>query len=224
MAYKILLADDDIDILNFLQYNLEQNGFIVITTNNGKDVLRIALEEKPDLILLDIMMPEMDGVEVCRILREMSEFQETLISFLTARVEDYSQVAGFEVGADDYIVKPIRPKVLVARLQALLKRKRFIDNSPSIIDYGSIKIDKKKRVVIVNNSKIHFPKKEFDILNLLASKPEIVYSREKIYRKIWGTEIYIGDRTIDVHIRKIREKLGENYIYTIKGIGYKFMM
>lgn len=224
MAYKILLADDDIDILNFLQYNLEQNGFIVITTNNGKDVLRIALEEKPDLILLDIMMPEMDGVEVCRTLREMSEFQETLISFLTARVEDYSQVAGFEVGADDYIVKPIRPKVLVARLQALLKRKRFIDNSPSIIDYGSIKIDKKKRVVIVNNSKIHFPKKEFDILNLLASKPEIVYSREKIYRKIWGTEIYIGDRTIDVHIRKIREKLGENYIYTIKGIGYKFMM
>jgi len=169
------------------------------------------------------MMPELDGIEVCRDLRERSDFKETIIVFLTARGEDYSQIAGFEVGADDYITKPIRPKVLIARLSALLKRKHIIDNSSEDMSFGILRLDKKRRIVLLNESEIHFPKKEFDILILLASKPEVVFTREQIYYSIWGNQIYVGDRTIDVHIRKIREKIGPKYIKTIKGIGYKFL-
>lgn len=220
----ILIADDDPDIIEFLTYNLEQHGFKVLSCNNGKDVLHKASTHKPDLILLDIMMPGLDGIEVCNELRNRVEFENTIIAFLTARGEDYSQIAGFEVGADDYITKPIKPKLLIARLQALLKRNRNSEESKSILQYANLQIDSKKRVVQLENTTIHFPKKEFDILLLLASKPEIVFTREEIYKKIWGSDIYVGDRTIDVHMRKIREKIGENFIYTIKGIGYKFMV
>jgi two-component system, OmpR family, alkaline phosphatase synthesis response regulator PhoP len=223
MAYKILIADDDPDIVEFLKYNLELNEFIVYVSTNGREAIKIAIKENPDLILLDIMMPELDGIEVCRDLRERSDFKETIIVFLTARGEDYSQIAGFEVGADDYITKPIRPKVLIARLSALLKRKHIIDNSSEDMSFGILRLDKKRRIVLLNESEIHFPKKEFDILILLASKPEVVFTREQIYYSIWGNQIYVGDRTIDVHIRKIREKIGPKYIKTIKGIGYKFL-
>lgn len=223
MAYKILIADDDPDIVEFLKYNLELNEFIVYVSTNGREAIKVAIKENPDLILLDIMMPELDGIEVCRDLRERSDFKETIIVFLTARGEDYSQIAGFEVGADDYITKPIRPKVLIARLSALLKRKHIIDNSSDDMSFGILKLDKKRRIVLLNDSEIHFPKKEFDILILLASKPEVVFTREQIYYSIWGNQIYVGDRTIDVHIRKIREKIGTKYIKTIKGIGYKFL-
>jgi len=223
MAYKILIADDDPDIVEFLKYNLELNEFIVYVSTNGREAIKIAIKENPDLILLDIMMPELDGIEVCRDLRERSDFKETIIVFLTARGEDYSQIAGFEVGADDYITKPIRPKVLIARLSALLKRKHIIGNSSEDMSFGILRLDKKRRIVLLNESEIHFPKKEFDILILLASKPEVVFTREQIYYSIWGNQIYVGDRTIDVHIRKIREKIGPKYIKTIKGIGYKFL-
>lgn len=220
----ILIADDDPDIIEFLTYNLEQHGFKVYSCSNGKDVLKNASAYNPDLILLDIMMPGVDGIEVCFELRNRVEFENTIIAFLTARGEDYSQIAGFEVGADDYITKPIKPKLLIARLQALLKRNRNSEETKSILLFSNLQIDSKKRVVQLDNTKIHFPKKEFDILQLLASKPEIVFTRDEIYKKIWGSEIFVGDRTIDVHMRKIREKIGENFIHTIKGIGYKFMV
>lgn len=224
MAYKILIADDEPDIVEFLQYNLERNGFTVFVTTNGKDAIKMAIQEKPDVILLDIMMPEVDGIVVCSDLRERPDFNDTIIAFLTARGEDYSQIAGFEVGADDYITKPIKPRVLIARLHALLKRKRIVESTSSILQFGDLQIDKKKRLVIIHNEEIHFPKKEFEILNLLASKPEVVFTREEIYQCVWGFDIFVGDRTIDVHIRKIREKIGEEYIRTIKGIGYKFLV
>jgi len=220
---KILIADDDSDIIEFLRYNLEQNGFNVFSCTNGKDAIKLAVKEKPDLILLDIMMPESDGIETCGELRSRSDFNDTIIAFLTARGEDYSQIAGFEVGADDYITKPIKPKVLVARLNALLNRKRLADNTSNIQQFGELEIDKKKRLVTIDNKQIHFPKKEFEILVLLSSKPEVVFTREEVYQVVWGLNIFVGDRTIDVHIRKIREKIGEDYIRTIKGIGYKFI-
>jgi two-component system alkaline phosphatase synthesis response regulator PhoP len=170
------------------------------------------------------MMPEVDGIEVCSDLRDRPEFNDTIIAFLTARGEDYSQIAGFEVGADDYITKPIKPRVLIARLHALLKRKRLIETNTTMLQFGHLQIDKKKRLVILHNEEIHFPKKEFEILNLLASKPEVVFTREEIYQCVWGFDIFVGDRTIDVHIRKIREKIGDDFIRTIKGIGYKFLV
>lgn len=224
MAYKILIADDEPDIVEFLQYNLERNGFTVYVSTNGRDAIKLAIQEKPDVILLDIMMPEVDGIEVCSDLRDRPDFNDTIIAFLTARGEDYSQIAGFEVGADDYITKPIKPRVLIARLHALLKRKRIVEPSSAILQFGDLQIDKKKRLVILESEEIHFPKKEFEILNLLASKPEVVFTREEIYQCVWGFDIFVGDRTIDVHIRKIREKIGEDYIRTIKGIGYKFLV
>lgn len=222
-SQKILVADDEPDIIEFVQYNLEKNGYIVVSAENGKQALRVAMMERPDLILLDIMMPEVDGVEVCRELRENKDFDETIIAFLTARSEDYSQIAGFEVGADDYITKPVKPRVLVARIAALLKRKHpNIPSSPCMI-LGDMKIDREKHLVYINELPYHLPKKEYDILYLLASKPGKVYTREEIYSLVWGHEIFVGDRTIDVHIRKIREKIGGNFIKTVKGIGYKFM-
>lgn len=223
ISKKILIADDEPDIIEFLQYNLEKNGYQVVSAENGREAVQVALREKPDLILLDIMMPEMDGVEVCRELREKQEFRDTLIAFLTARNEDYSQIAGFEVGADDYITKPVKPRVLLARISALLKRRQSSVSTDTQVSIGDLTIDKEKHLVLIKDEALHLPKKEYEILHLLATKPGKVYTREEIYNIVWGYDIFVGDRTIDVHIRKIREKIGEDYIKTVKGIGYKFM-
>ena len=222
---KILLVDDESDILDFLSYNLKSIGYDVRVANNGEEGVKTALEFKPDLILLDMMMPEMDGIETCEKIREVDELKSVVIAFLTARGEDYSQIAGFNAGADDYILKPIKPKVLMSRVKALLKR-GGIDNageSRSIIKEGRIEIDTKKHTVRFENVEIVLPKKEFKLLALLCSEPGVVHTREEIMDKIWGAEVVVGDRTIDVHIRKLREKLDENIISTIKGVGYKFI-
>ncbi len=219
---KILIVDDEKDIIEFLQYNFEKEGYKVFTALNGTDGKAIARKEKPDLILLDIMMPGMDGVELCKELRELPEFEDTLIVFLTARGEDYSQIAGFEVGADDYITKPVRPRVLIARVKALLKRKSKTAADENKIDIDSLTIDLDKREVIIDNTSLHVPKIEFELLVLLASHPGKIFSREEIYARIWGNEVYVSDRTLDVHIRKLREKIGKHYIKTIKGVGYGF--
>lgn len=220
MATKILIADDEEDILQFLSYNLQKEGYEVITATNGAEALKLAKKEKPELIVLDIMMPVMDGMETCKELRETPETKDALIVFLTARSEDYSQIAGFENGADDYITKPIKPKVFISRIKALLRRTQ--SNTPgTLIDLGNIKIDKEKHLVIKDNQVIELPRKEFMLLELLASKPGKVFSREFILEKVWGEDVIVGERTIDVHIRKIREKIGEQYIKTVKGLGYK---
>jgi len=219
---KILIVDDEKDIIEFLQYNFEKEGYRVFTALNGSDGKTIARKENPELILLDIMMPGMDGVELCKELRELPEFEDTLIVFLTARGEDYSQIAGFEVGADDYITKPVRPRVLIARVKALLKRKSKTAAEDNRIDINSLIIDKDKREVILDNEAIHIPKIEFELLVLLASHPGKIFSREEIYARVWGNEVFVSDRTLDVHIRKLREKIGKDYIKTIKGVGYGF--
>jgi len=219
---KILIVDDEPDILEFLKYNFEKEGFQAYIAGNGADGKELAKKIKPDLIILDIMMPGLDGIELCNELRESPEFEDTLIIFLTARSEDYSQIAGFEVGADDYITKPVRPRVLIARIKALLKRKSKIKDSNNVIDINSILIDKDKREIVIDNKSIHVPKIEFDVLVLLASYPGKIFSREEIYLKVWGSEVVVSDRTLDVHIRKLREKIGKNYIKTIKGVGYGF--
>lgn len=218
---KILIADDEPDILEFLQYNLEKEGYTILLAENGRDAIDLAKQEQPHLVLLDIMMPEMDGIETCRELRGMPDFKNTLIAFLTARNEDYSQIAGFDVGADDYITKPIKPRVLVSRIKALLRRFNS-ELQEEALNLGDIKIDREKFLVYKNEEKLSLPKKEFELLSLLASKPGKVFSRKEIMSKIWGNDIIVGDRTIDVHIRKLREKIGEDYFKTIKGIGYKF--
>lgn len=219
---KILIVDDEKDIIEFLQYNFEKEGFKVFTALNGSDGKSVAIKEKPDLILLDIMMPGIDGVELCKELREMPEFDNTLIIFLTARGEDYSQIAGFEVGADDYITKPIRPRVLIARVKAMLKRKAKTQPDSNRMGFDSIVIDMDKRDVIIDKKSIHIPKIEFEILVLLASHPGKIFNREEIYGKVWGNDVFVSDRTLDVHIRKLREKIGKKYIKTIKGVGYGF--
>lgn len=220
MATKILIADDEEDILQFLSYNLKKESYEVHTATNGAEALEIAKKEKPDLIVLDIMMPVMDGMETCRLLRQLPETKDKLIIFLTARNEDYSQIAGFENGADDYITKPIKPKLFISRVKALLRRLQISDNN-TVIDLGQIKIDKEKHLVFKDNKVIEMPRKEFMLLELLASKPGKVFSREYILEKVWGEDIIVGERTIDVHIRKIREKIGDEYIKTVKGLGYK---
>ena len=223
---KILVVDDEPDILEFVKYNLEKEGFIVDTAVNGNEGVQIAIDLKPDVILLDIMMPELDGVEVCRKLRTMPEFEDTLIAFLTARNEDFTQIAALDVGGDDFITKPIRPKVLVSRIKALLRRSlkntRQKDDSNQVINIGDLTIDKEKVVVIQNDRKINLAKKEFELLHLLVSRPGKVFTRQEIFNKIWGSNVIVGNRTIDVHIRKLREKLKSDYIKTVKGIGYKF--
>jgi two-component system, OmpR family, alkaline phosphatase synthesis response regulator PhoP len=220
---KILLVDDEQDILEFLSYNLKKEGYQLYTANNGLEAVQIAKKEMPHLIILDVMMPDMDGIETCRELREIPGLKDVLIAFLTARNEDYSQIAGFEVGADDYINKPIKPRVLISRIKALLRRGAIIPEvSEQSIDLGGIKIDREKYVVIQNNQTINLPKKEFELLDLLASKPGKVFTRDVILEQVWGGEVVVGDRTIDVHIRKLREKLGDDFIKTVKGIGYKF--
>ena len=221
---KILIVDDEPDIIEFLKYNLEVAGFEVVTAPNGEQAIHVAEEQNPQLIILDIMMPKMDGVEVCRVLRSRPEFDRTLIAFLTAREEDYSQIAALDVGGDDYITKPIRPRVLVSRVKALLRRsdRNEEEDGAEVIRVGDLAIDREKVSVIKGDRTIELAKKEFDLLYLLVSKPGKVFSREEIFNKVWGTDVIVGNRTIDVHIRKLREKIGENYIKTIKGIGYKF--
>ncbi|MBK8043100.1 MAG: response regulator transcription factor [Haliscomenobacter sp.] len=222
---KILIVDDEPDILEFLKYNLEKEGYEVHTANDGEEGVMIAEKEHPSLIILDIMMPKMDGVEVCRNLRSKPEFANTIITFLTAREEDYSQIAALDVGGDDYITKPIRPRVFLSRIKALMRRSErapLLEDEGNTIRLGDLTIDKERVSVIKGAKTIELAKKEFDLLFLLVSKPGKVFSREEIFNKVWGTDVIVGNRTIDVHIRKLREKIGEDHIKTIKGIGYKF--
>ena len=219
---RILIADDEPDILEVIEYNLLKEDYQVIKAFNGREALEKARVEKPNLILLDIMMPEMDGIEVCRELRSNHAFDNTLIAFLTARNEDFTQVQGFDVGADDYITKPIKPRLLVSRIKALLRRTGSADQNHEQVSYGDISIDEEKYLVYVKGKPISLAKKEFELIQLLVSRPGKVFTRQEIFNKIWGMDVIVGDRTIDVHIRKIREKVGEDYIKTIKGIGYKF--
>ena len=221
-AYKILLVDDEPDILEFLAYNLNKEGFRVLQAENGKDAIALAKKEVPHLIVLDVMMPDMDGIETCRELREQAVLKDVLIAFLTARGEDYTQIAGFEVGADDYITKPIKPRVFVSRIKALLRRLNTQIPEELNLQFGDIRIDKEKHLVYKNSEEIVLPKKEFNLFVLLSSKPGKVFTREFILEKVWGDEVIVGDRTIDVHIRKLREKLGDTYFKTVKGVGYKF--
>ncbi|MBL7827564.1 MAG: response regulator transcription factor [Saprospiraceae bacterium] len=220
---KILIVDDEPDIIEFLQYNLKKEGYQVVSANDGKQAIAVANEEKPDLIILDIMMPEMDGVETCRQLRSQPEFADTPIAFLTARDEDFSQIAALDAGGDDYVTKPIKPRVLTSRINALLRRSsRFSEADVEEIKLNNLVIDKRRVLVFKDGNAIELPRKEFEIIWLLASKPGRVFTREEIFDKIWGADVIVGNRTIDVHIRKLRERVGEAYIKTIKGIGYKF--
>jgi len=218
----ILIIDDDEDIRELLSYNLIKEGFIVYSAENGANGIKLADKANPDLILLDVMMPEMDGIEVCESLRKIPKFQNTMICFLTARNEDYSQIAGLEAGADDYIAKPIKPKVLLSKINALIRRNSAKIELTDDID-GNLIIDREKYNVIFNKEIVNLPRKEFELLALLVSKPNSVFEREHILNKVWGTDIIVGDRTIDVHIRKLREKFGNHKITTVKGIGYKYV-
>ena len=217
---KILIVDDEKDILEFLSYNLEKEGYQVSTALNGVLALDIAKKIKPDLIILDVMMPEMDGISTCSELRKIPETQNSLILFLTARSEEYSELAGFNAGADDYVTKPIKPKLLISRIKALLKRNKNNESSSSI-KIEDIEIDKEKHVLMYRGEEIHLARKEFNLLYYLMTIPGKVFTREEIISEVWN-DAYVGDRTIDVHVRKIREKTGSNYIKTIKGVGYKF--
>jgi two-component system alkaline phosphatase synthesis response regulator PhoP len=219
---KILLVDDEQDIIDLISYNLEKENYQVKTALNGHDAIAIAKDFVPDLILLDVMMPEMDGIETCVELREIDQLKPSIIAFLTARGEDYSQIAGFDAGADDYISKPIKPRVLLSRIQALLRRKQTAGDTREQKSAGGISIDKEKYLVLKDGKELNLPKKEFELIALLISKPGRVFTREIILNTIWGNDVVVGDRTIDVHIRKLREKLGTQYIKTIKGVGYKF--
>ncbi len=228
--YKLLLVDDEPDILEFLSYNLRKEGYRVFTAPDGDTGVRLALAELPHLVLLDVMMPGKDGIETCEEIRSHRRLDATIVAFLTARAEDYSQIAGFEAGADDYIAKPIRPKLLHARIAALLKRNRLAtelsdeSNTGNIEVNPEIAIDTESYVVVKNGERITLPKKEFELLSLLMSKPEKVFDREEIYGTVWGGNAMVGDRTIDVHVRKLREKIGDKQIRTLKGIGYKFVI
>jgi two-component system alkaline phosphatase synthesis response regulator PhoP len=223
-SIKILLVDDEPDILEILSYNLLAEGYTVLTATNGVEAVKQAKINQPDLIIMDVMMPEMDGIEACEQIRTIPEIKETIITFLTARGEDYSQVAGFEAGADDYITKPIKPKVLVSKIKSLLRRRHDttpVENS-DIITLGDLTIDREAYKIVHKGIEIVLPRKEFELLSLLASKPGKVFKRDEILDKVWGNEVVVGGRTIDVHIRKLREKIGDDSFKTIKGVGYKF--
>ena len=217
---KILIVDDEKDILEFLSYNLRKEGFEILTANNGQEGLEMATKEVPDLIILDVMMPEMDGIEACEKIRETPSLEDTLVLFLTARAEEYSELAGFTAGADDYITKPIKPKLLISRVKAILKRKRRKE-SVKKITLGEILIDKEKHQLTYSGKSVSLARKEFNLLFLLMSIPGKVFSRDEIIQNVWNDAV-VGDRTIDVHVRKIREKIGNHHIKTIKGVGYKF--
>ncbi len=221
-THKILIVDDEEDILEFLSYNLNKEGYQVFTAADGNTAITLAKKELPHLILLDVMMPGIDGIETCRELRSLPGLQDVLIAFLTARSEDYSHIAGFDAGADDYINKPIKPRVLVSRIQALLRRTTAVKKDSDFLQLGNLRINRERYLVIKDDIEITLPRKEFELIYLLASKPGKVFTREEILIKIWGYDVVVGDRTIDVHIRKLREKIGEDYIRTVKGVGYKF--
>jgi two-component system, OmpR family, alkaline phosphatase synthesis response regulator PhoP len=227
ITFKVLIVDDEPDILEFLKYNLIKEGYQIFSAANGLEAVDIAKREHPHLIILDVMMPEMDGIETCEELRKTPDLEDTIIVFFTARGEDYSQVAGYEAGADDYITKPIKPKVLKSKVSALLKRHHHSDGeggtTTTKLEVGNLIIDRERYLIIHDGEELVLPKKEFELLMLLASKPEKVFTREEIYRTVWGNKIVVGDRTIDVHIRKLREKIGDDYIKTIKGVGYRFV-
>jgi len=218
---KVLVVDDDQDILEMLSYNLNKEGYEVRSTDNGRSALEIAQDFIPDLIILDVMMPEMDGIETCVEIRQLPALKDTLVAFLTARGEDYSQIAGFDAGADDYISKPIKPRVLLSRVQALIRRSGSGVASIATEQVGDIAINRDKYQVTKGGKEVPMPKKEFELLALLISKPGRVFTRDVILNKIWGNDVVVGDRTIDVHIRKLREKLGNETIKTVKGVGYK---
>jgi two-component system alkaline phosphatase synthesis response regulator PhoP len=219
---KILLVDDEPDIIDLISYNLEKEGYEIKAADNGIDAINIAKDFLPDLILLDVMMPEMDGIETCVEMRNVEGLQSSVIAFLTARGEDYSQIAGFDAGADDYISKPIKPRVLLSRIQALLRRKGGSQSTSQTSAAGGISIDKEKYLVTQDGVELNLPKKEFELLALLIGKPGRVFTREIILNTVWGNDVVVGDRTIDVHIRKLREKIGSEFIKTVKGVGYKF--
>jgi two-component system alkaline phosphatase synthesis response regulator PhoP len=219
---KILLVDDEQDILEIVGYNLSQEGFKIVTASNGKEAISVAKKERPHLIIMDVMMPEMDGMEACENIRKIPELSNVIITFLTARSEDYSQVAGFDAGADDYISKPIKPKLLVSKVKALLRRLKDETAPSENLNVGGIEINREEYKIVMNGREIVLPRKEFELFYLLASKPGKVYKREEILDKVWGNEVIVGGRTIDVHIRKLREKIGEEFFKTIKGVGYKF--
>jgi len=220
---KILLVDDEPDILEIVGYNLSNEGYQVITAETGLEGVKKAKKEKPQLIILDVMMPEMDGIEACEQIRKIPDLSNTIITFLTARGEDYSQMAGFDAGADDYITKPIKPKVLVSKVKALLRRLKEDEKADDILKIGNLTINREEYKIIINGVELLLPRKEFELLSLLANKPNKVFKREEILDRVWGNEVIVGGRTIDVHIRKLREKIGDDKFKTIKGVGYKFV-
>jgi len=222
--HKVLVVDDEEPILELLKYNLEKGGFEVKTAIDGSRAVEIAKKFVPDLVLLDIMMPKMDGVETCRLLRDIPELQKTFVVFLTARSEEYSEVAAFDVGADDYITKPIKPRALMSRINAMFRRDSKKTSPSSLITVGDLTIDRTSYTIKVNEKEINLPKKEFELLYFLAQNPNKVFSREELLQNIWGSDVYVLARTVDVHIRKVREKIGEEYITTVKGVGYKFSL
>ncbi|WP_228853686.1 response regulator transcription factor [Aegicerativicinus sediminis] len=220
---KILLVDDEPDILEIVGYNLSSEGYQIITAENGLEAVKKAKKEKPHLIILDVMMPEMDGIEACEQIRKVPDLSETIITFLTARGEDYSQLAGFDAGADDYITKPIKPKVLVSKVNALLRRLKEEESQDQTIKISGLTINREEYKISYKGEEIVLPRKEFELLYLLATKPGKVFKREEILDKVWGNEVVVGGRTIDVHIRKLREKIGDKKFKTVKGVGYKFV-
>ncbi|WP_242092049.1 response regulator transcription factor [Aestuariivivens sediminicola] len=219
---KILLVDDEPDILEIVGYNLSNEGYQIVTAENGLEAVKKAKKEQPHLIILDVMMPEMDGIEACEQIRKIPSLKDTIITFLTARGEDYSQVAGFDAGADDYITKPIKPKVLVSKVKALLRRFKH-EERDTTLKIGNLVIDREEYKISLNGEEIILPRKEFELLSLLTSKPGKVFKRDEILDKVWGNEVVVGGRTIDVHIRKLREKIGDDSFKTVKGVGYKFV-
>jgi len=222
-SIKILLADDEPDIIEIVGFNLQNEGYQVFTATNGFEAIEKAKTFKPHLILLDIMMPRMDGIEACEKIRDIKGLENVIIAFFTARGEDYSQVAGFDAGADDYITKPVKPKVLISKVKALLRRlNSVVKTEKNILKFNGITINKEEYFVEINGEKVTLPRKEFELLSLLAGTPNKVFNRNIILKNVWGQDVVVGGRTIDVHIRKLREKIGENYIKTIKGVGYKF--
>ena len=219
---KILVVDDDLDIIEILKYNLNKSGYLVKSAKNGIEAIKKAKKFIPNIILMDVMMPEMSGIEACSEIKQIDELSETMIIFLSARSEDYTQISAYDAGADDYISKPIKPKILLKKISNIVKKIKSNKNLPIFLDLGSIKINREEYLVIQNKNELILPRKEFELLFLLASKPEKVFTRDEIMNKVWGTQIVVGDRTIDVHVRKLREKIGEKHIKTLKGVGYKF--
>lgn len=221
-SIKVLVVDDDPDIVEILKYNLKNSGYSVKSAGNGVEAIKKAKKFIPDIILMDVMMPEMSGIEACEEIKNIDQLSQAIIIFLSARSEDYTQISAYDAGADDYISKPVKPKILLKKISNIAKKINSEKNDPKTIDLGSIKINKEEYVVIKDKKEILLPRKEFELLFLLATKPEKVFTREEIMNKVWGTQVIVGDRTIDVHVRKLREKIGEKHIKTLKGVGYKF--